>query len=628
MPVTEPEFPSAVSVLLEGNPEGQETGLSETVHKLEGLIAEENHNAAEEVVQILGTAVGRNKLWQDSYRTSGILAYALIGLGTTKPLAKQFLRVIGNTVADNDLNREVAVQHLPAIIDCLQPEASRTTALAVLFNLCNDFDPAKAAAATLRLDQTIAGYLAGDDIPEAAKDFSTDLLTWSTEKLTAVQLKDQESLATFANILKVALQYDEEHYLEYVAVLAHYLQDPDFQEQVATPEVLDNLVGLMLDFEARLTPEEVASVFSELAVSKDEDRTANEDTKVILLSQLIGSISAVSSTDSFAQQFSIRTSVIERVESKLRSPWDDALPSTVCSCVMLGNLAMSDEVCVDMVQIMELHVALIDILVRSQSTQSALLYAAAGFVRHLTFPEQNRGILAEAGLIKACCRLLVLADESVRGEAAAILCKLVTKNFRNIEKVVQGSVADVADLGDAPASTQSTVLRHIVQQALAPSRPLPSTAMKNPMIELGRTIVAMLRYLGRPNAEKDVDALIEEIFKVPMIARPVAKLIRQRFYVDARSEGLLGLGLIAQSSQGAAQVVEEIKADAGLLDAIKEFANGADGGAEQQSPSAGRDYQNAIVLLQALRNNASEEMDDALNEQVVALQKELGKLMV
>jgi len=53
------------------------------------------------------------------------------------------------------------------------------------------------------------------------------------------------------------------------------------------------------------------------------------------------------------------------------------------------------------------------------------------------------------------------------------------------------------------------------------------------------------------------------------------------------------------------KVLEEIKEDAGLLDAIKEFVDGKDGGIEQQQGStAGRDYQNAMVLLQALQNNA------------------------
>jgi hypothetical protein len=89
----------------------------------------------------------------------------------------------------------------------------------------------------------------------------------------------------------------------------------------------------------------------------------------------------------------------------------------------------------------------------------------------------------------------------------------------------------------------------------------------------------------------------------PDIARPLARLVRQRFYADARSEGLLGLGLMAQSNEGAARVIKELKEDDGLLEAIKDFAEGKDGGVEQQDRAAGRDYQNAMVLLQALQNH-------------------------
>lgn len=507
------------------------------------------------------------------------------------------------------------MRDLQYITACITSEVLQITALAVLFNLCNDFgmfntvrklflltqlDPAKAAAAALRLDSTISSDLALDKIPEAALDYAMDLLTWTTGNLTAVQLKDDVSLEIFTNILKVALQYDDERYHEYVAILVHYLQDPDFQQKVATPTLLDDLVSLMLDLESRVTPEDIEAVFKELSIAKSDETVTSEGTSVLLLTQLINSIAAISATDAFAQRFSVTSQVIEKIRTKLRAPADS--PSTVCACVMLGNLAMSDEICIDMVSIMEIHVTLIGIL--SSSSRPALLFAATGFMRHLTFPEANRSVLVNAGLLQTCCRLLELSDPSVRGEAAAMLSKLVTNNFHNIEKVVYGKVGEPTSTAGAQVVIESTILTHIVEQALAPSAPLPSTAMKNSMIELGRTIVAMLRHLGRPNAEKDVNAVRLEMFKVSKIARPLARLVRQRFYADARAEGLLGLGLMAQSPEGAACVIDELKDDGGLLEAIKEFANGQDGGAEQQSSATGRDYQNAMVLLQALRNNA------------------------
>jgi hypothetical protein len=506
-------------------------------------------------------------------------------------------------------------------------------------------DPAKAAAAVIRLDFTLSGYLAGHRIPDAALDYATELLTWTTEKLTATQFNDDVSLDTFSDLIKVTLDYDEDHYHEYVAILVHYLQDPEFQAKAATPELLGDLVTLMLDFESRLTADEVDVVFEELAISKSTEKTMPESTNVILAAQLIGNVSAISATDTFAQRFNVRSQVIETIRAKLNA---SPSPSTICACVMLGNLAMSDEVCTDMVRIMELHLPLAKILV--SNLKPALLYAAAGFMRHLTFPEVNRAPLADAGLFRTCTALLKQTDAAVRGEAAAIIGKLVTSNLHNIVKVVcekvgETVIPDAHPIVGVEASSESTVLHQLVDQALAPAGPLPSTAMKNPTIELSRSIVTILRFLGRPSAEDNVDAIREQMLEVPLIARPLAKLVRQRFYADARSEGLLGLGLMAQTPHGAQLVLEEMRGDTGLLDAIKEFAEGKDGGAEQQatSSSSGRDYQNAVVLLQALQNNwvsfnekkpcilltvQDANTDSSLKDQVKALQEELSRMMV
>jgi hypothetical protein len=469
-------------------------------------------------------------------------------------------------------------------------------------------DPAKAAAAALRLDSAISRELSLKTVPEAGVDYAVDLLTWTTEKLTAEQLKDELSLQTFAGLLKVALDYDEDHYHEYVAILNHYLQDPEFQQHVATPKFVDNLVVLMLDFEARIAPTEIEAVFQELALTKADDMPPSDETTVLLLSQLINSISSLSSTDAFAQNFTVRSPVIERIRAKLGYPTNKS-PSAVCACVMLGNLAMSDEVCIDMVSIMQLHMPLRDMIFFDQ--HPALLYAALGFLRHLAFPEANRTELGDARIIEGCHNFIVARgdDPAVRGEIAALLYKLVTNNPKNIERVVMYRVGESrGEPGEMPLRSVSdgpTCLGDLVKQSLLPGKPLPSSAMKNMMVEAGRTIVAILRYLGRANAggDMDVDAVRLRMFECPNVAKPLARLVRQRFYADARSEGLLGLGLMAQSDEGAARVIEEFKEDAGLLEAIKEFAEGKDGGAEQQGQAAGRDYQNAMVLLQALQNH-------------------------
>lgn len=437
-------------------------------------------------------------------------------------------------------------------------------------------------------------------------------------------MKDTTSIRTFGNVLSLSLRCDEDHYHEYVAILVHYLQDPEFQQTVATPETLEKLVDLMLDFEARLTPEEIHGVFRSLSIQTDAAKLAAEDTTTLLMLQLINSISSISASDAFVNNFNIHSPVVKKIISKLLLP--SASPSNVCACVILGNLATSDEVSIDMVKDMGLHLTLLDIL--SSQREPALLYAAAGFMRHLVFPPANRTVLGEAGLIETCCHLLINQDPSVRGEAAAILCKLVTGNFQNIEKVVYKIMPEditPAQLVGVDVPPHPTILYHIASQALVPTTPLPSTSMKNAMIEIGRTIIAILRFLGQANTEQEVEPVLRHMFETPLVARPIARLVRQRFFAEARSEGLLGLGLMAQSHKGAVAVVEELKEDDKLLEAIKEFAVEPSEEGQQVGGNLGRDHQNALVLLHGLTANGTDAMDSAMKNGVDSLREELSR---
>jgi hypothetical protein len=465
-------------------------------------------------------------------------------------------------------------------------------------------EPANIQAAEARLDRTITRHLAIDDIPEEAIDFATTIVNRTTEKLTPLQLGDSTSMAVFNDILRTAAQYDEDHCQDYVALIVHYLQDPEFQQKVAHPDVVQRLLELLLDLEFNeLTKDEVQTVMQELGTQSNPNETASEETSVILMVRLVNSVAALSATDAFVKSFTLESRIVHTLKEKLISA--QATPSTVCACVMLGNIATSDNVCIDMVQKLGLHEALIKILATRK--EQALLYAAAGFMRHLTFPESNRPILGGAGLIETCCHLFGnVQDPAVRGEGAAILCKLVTDCLSNVDRVVHNSLPPnimLAPLPDVMVPDNAKYLHHVVTQALSPSAPLPSTSMKNPMIELGRTLIAILRYIRRPTSEGDLDEMARYFFDVPAVARPVARLVRQRFYADARSEGLLGLGLMAQTPEGAACVVEEMGLDAGLLDAIKEFADEQKGNSQKSDESAGRDYQNAMVLLHGLATN-------------------------
>ncbi|KAF2661150.1 hypothetical protein K491DRAFT_587677 [Lophiostoma macrostomum CBS 122681] len=558
---------------------------------------------AETTFKMLGTAVGQSKSWQVPLRASGVLAHASRHVSSSKvslALRRQYLRVIGNCVADNDDNREAAVRDLNQLIACMQQDELTTTTLAVIFNLCNDFEPAQVEAAKLRLDSTIVGRLVANQIPEEAFDYAAELITWTTEKLSPAQIQDATSIATCDHILDIILQHDEDHYHEYVAVCTYYLQDPEFQKSIGTSDRMVKLLNLARDYESRLEPEERRAVFEVLATQQDPQKGPSDDHTILLLAQLINAISAISASDAFAQSLDIRSPHAESITTNLFNT--PVAPSTVCDCMIVGNLATSDETSIYIVDVLHFDRNLNEILLMQE--EPALLYAAAAGMRHLAFPEKNRSRLRDVTI--TCGRLLAkIHDPSVRGEAAALLGKLVSDNIQNTKSVIWDTISDstvpVTQPGVVPPD-RPTLLHIIVVQALAPSAPLPSPSMKNAMIELGRVIVTMLRYLAKRKPGDDADPVLAQMYETPLIARPIARLVRQRFYADARAEGLLGLGLMVQSKHGATCVMDELKADGGLLTAIKEMVTETEQKQDEQANAAalGRDHQNALVLMHGL----------------------------
>ena len=225
----------------------------------------------------------------------------------------------------------------------------------------------------------------------------------------------------------------------------------------------------------------------------------------------------------------------------------------------------------------------------------------------MAFPEENRRVLGKAGLIETCCHLLLSQDPAVRGEAAAILCKLATDNFENIEQIVYESMPEditPAELPGAALPVHPTILYHMITQSQLTTAPLPSSSMKPAAIELGRAIVAILRYLHRSDTPHDVEPLLRHMYQTPFVAKPLTQLFQQRFYVEARSEGLLGLGLIVQSHEGAMCIVDALKDDGSLLDSLKEFLT--DEKKEMLAQNATyftRDQQNALMFLHGLSQN-------------------------
>lgn len=69
------------------------------------------------------------------------------------------------------------------------------------------------------------------------------------------------------------------------------------------------------------------------------------------------------------------------------------------ACLALGNLARSDEACINLVQKNQLHRPLVAILSNDSNTDAQLLHSTLSFLKNLAIPASNKPILGEAGLL-------------------------------------------------------------------------------------------------------------------------------------------------------------------------------------------------------------------------------------
>jgi hypothetical protein len=162
---------------LDQGPQADPQKLSDIAPWLKRLKSVESSESDVKVVQLLGTAAGKQwngqsmtcnseaathiltvtGVWQGLFREHEILASVLQNLDPSTngaALNNQYLRVIGNSIAYNgisfppcgdlsnlfqDPNREVVLDHFTNIVSCLVHKELRRTALAVLYNLGQDY---------------------------------------------------------------------------------------------------------------------------------------------------------------------------------------------------------------------------------------------------------------------------------------------------------------------------------------------------------------------------------------------------------------------------------------------------------------------------------------------------------
>ncbi|GFN10796.1 putative GTP binding protein [Aspergillus tubingensis] len=518
----------------------------------------------------------RAPLWRISYGKTGVFDFFLQLIASKETIDNRVilhaLRLVGNSCADTNENRETVVEHnyTAAIVQHSSNPELIQVVIPVLYNICIDFGPAQTQLAA---DKIV--YILLKLVKDGAFKDKDALLDYVFE---LIELQGIASSPDGTISLLVELALDEDvastpaRFSGLVSGLATYLNNTRFQEICISSYIVPDILG----------------VLSRSLTFKTE--SSAEDTQALAQSRLkINQILAeISGSTSFAQYYPLDSPLAQSLKTWLKST-DDQLQ--ICSCVILGNLARSDATCERMVQDLNIHEELITIL--KSDVRGAVLHSALGFLKNLAIAGNNRLVLGEAGILPAVSRLWQYESvPQVQFAATSIARQVIVAAVDNISRLLEGLPRDGTDSNDE---------RTYLSLLLALFQKTDSTPIKT---EIGRTVASICRTLVPKSREGDPTAvaLLDRFFDLHEdIALPVGAMIAQSQWPVVRSEGWFAMALMA-SNKGGAMAVSSSLQRMEILPLLEKTlsAEASESAEETEQLQTKKDRDNISVLVQEL----------------------------
>ncbi|GKZ26903.1 hypothetical protein AbraIFM66951_003550 [Aspergillus brasiliensis] len=503
----------------------------------------------------------RAPLWRVSYGKIGVLDFFLQLIASKETIDNRVilhaLRLVGNSCADTNENRETVVKHnyTAAILQHSSNPELIQVVIPVLYNICIDFGPAQTQLAT-------------------------DKIVYILLKL----VKDEQGIAsspdgTISLLVELALNEDvastPARFSALVSGLAPYLHNTHFQEFCISSYIVPDILA----------------VLSRSLTFKAE--SSSEDTQALAQSRLkVNQILAeISGSTSFAQYYPLDSPLARSLKTWLTSTEDQL---QICSCVILGNLARSDATCERMVQDLRIHEELISIL--KSDVRGAVLHSALGFLKNLAIAGNNRLTLGEAGIIPAVSRLWQYESvPQVQFAATSIARQVIVAAIDNISRLLEGLPTD---------GTDSSVEQTYLSLLLALFQKTDSTPIKT---EIGRTVASICRTLVPMSRDEDSTAvaLLSRFFDLHEdIALPIGAMIAQSQWPVVRSEGWFAMALMASKKAGAVAVSRSLQRME-ILPLLEETLSteASEPTKETEQMQSKKDRDNISILVQELLKN-------------------------
>lgn len=379
-------------------------------------------------------------------------------------------------------------------------------------------------------------------------------------------------------LLLMELAIDEEtvfeHYATLVNCLATYLEKERFQNACVSNGMVERLLSIL-----------------QRSFSIEIDPSSKEDTQALAqarlkINQALGEVSA---SPLFAQRYPLDSPLSQTLKAWVVASEEQL---QICACVMLGNLARSDEVCQVMVRDLKIHEELVSVL--NSDARGAVLHSALGFLKNLAIAGDNRPSLAEAGIIPAVSRLWAYESvPQVQFSAATIARQVIISSMDNIS----GLLAPLSEDPDSPDNRRTYLSLLLSLFEKTDSSPIKT--------EIGRSIASICRTVSPKARDGDEKAtsLLDRFYSLHEgVARPLGAMVTQDQWPVVRSEGWFALALMATTTPGCAAVADCLQNEE-VIELLQKTVASTGDAEETDKSQVAKDRDNIFVLVQELLKN-------------------------
>ncbi|KAJ5341583.1 hypothetical protein N7541_010707 [Penicillium brevicompactum] len=577
--------------------------VCDTLHRLWTCRSEYLAQAAEIIAN-----GSRDPSWRVPFGQSGVLKFFLDVLSSKDEVESSLLlhslRVVGNSCADTNENREIVItgNYTLAIIRYFLDPELIFIAIPVIYNICMDYEPAHAQIATNRTAYILLKLIKDGEIEdnEALLNFSYDLIELASEQADGIENSPDGTILLLIE-LALAKNLEFAHFSSLAMSLAAYLEKEKFQNVCVSNMMVEGVLNVLRH-----------------SFSVEVDKSSADDVKALAQLQLKinQALAEVSASPLFAQNYPLDSALSHTLKSWVTASEDQL---QICACVMLGNLARSDEVCQVMVRELKIHEELIAVL--KGDSRGAVLHSSLGFLKNLAIAGDNRSALGEAGIIPAVSRLWAYDSvPQVQFSAASIARQVIISSVTNISHLL----ALLSQDPDSPAH-QRTYLSLL----LSLFEKTDSTPIKT---EIGRTVASICRTLSPKARGGDAQAteLLGRLFTLhDGVALPVGAMITQTQWPVVRSEGWFALALMATEQLGCTAVVDCLQKTE-ITELLKTTLSAGDSDQvqteeeetkESDKSQEAKDRENAFVLVQGLLKNEAGTLPEGYRDMLEDLAK-------